>query len=246
MLEKVFSVSYSKLGKKGLKCNTEHKKMKKTRYNRKFTLIEMLIVVGIASLLFALLGPAFTRMTQSNAVEQHASGLKLGMERARALAISQRRYVAMLLPHGIGTETDQMYKYQRGGYRFCYIKAVSSSEFHWDGWLPESNWENSGKQVAFLLDISTASTESSEAKKDEMFEITAENMKKNIYQDYLYEPKGVPGASSSYAAIIFTPYGDVKICQNEVELRFYITGVAIQDQMKLRLNKISGKVEFVE
>ena len=69
--------------------------MTEKRYRQRFTLIELLVVMGIAALLFALLGPAFRMMTKGNAVERCAGGLKLGMERARAVAIANRRAVAL-------------------------------------------------------------------------------------------------------------------------------------------------------
>ena len=90
--------------------------MKKNIKRQNFTLIEMLVVIGIAGLLFTLMGPAFSRMTRGNAVESHASGLKLGMERARALAVSQRRYAAVLLPCNVTNKDHAHYNFQRGGF----------------------------------------------------------------------------------------------------------------------------------
>ena len=46
--------------------------------------------------------------------------------------------------------------------------------------------------------------------------------------------------------IIFTPYGNVIMSGDEVEVYFYITGIDVNDCVKLRLNKLSGKVEYVE
>ena len=137
--------------------------MKKIRYRQRFTLIEMLVVIGIAGLLFALLGPAFTRMTQSNAVEQHASGLKLGMERARALAVSQRRYVALLLPDKKINDTV-VDKYRYGGFRYAYVTEDDTSEnptagdaakcsFFLEGWIPGEEWSNNGRNKAHLVEI---------------------------------------------------------------------------------------------
>ena len=212
--------------------------MKKTRYNQRFTLIEMLIVVGIASLLFALLGPAFTRMTQSNAVEQHASGLKLGMERARALAVSQRRYVALLLPYGETDKTQPHYNYQRGGFKFVFVTTGSDGNYTFDGMVDDSDWSNRGRN-AFLtaLDITKDKNLSGE----------------KPFDDYSKEPAGfsklyaVSGGSSGMCrGIIFTPYGNVIMSGDEVEVYFYITGIDVNDCVKLRLNKLSGKVEYVE
>ena len=228
--------------------------MKKTRYNRRFTLIEMLIVVGIASLLFALLGPAFTRMTQSNAVEQHASGLKLGMERARALAVSQRRYVAMLLPDEI-TGDANIDKFRHGGYRLAFVTqdvsniptAIDSSNgFSFDSWIAEEEWRNSGKGKAHLVGISTTNPPSAALMPEET----------QITEDYKAEFKNKSTLSKlsvdisgekKIACLLFTPNGDVKTAvDSDSELYFWVCSEFFYNQQKIRLNKINGKVEYVE
>ena len=245
MLEKVFFVFYSKVGKKGFWNIFEHKKMKKTRYIQRFTLIEMLVVVGIAGLLFALLGPAFTRMTQSNAVEQHASGLKLGMERARALAVSNRKNVALLLPYGETNKENAVYNFQRGGFKFGYIAISSDGSYSFDGVVDDAEWKNRGNN-AFLTAVDNANKEtlSSEKPLDDFD-------KEPTGFSRLYAVSNVPASSEgnekiSCRGIIFTPYGNVLIPGDDNEIYFYITGIDVDDRIKVRLNRLSGKVEYVE
>lgn len=245
MLEKVFFVFYSKVGKKGFWNIFEHKKMKKTRYIQRFTLIEMLVVVGIAGLLFALLGPAFTRMTQSNAVEQHASGLKLGMERARALAVSSRKNVALLLPYGETNKGNAVYNFQRGGFKFGYIAISSDGSYSFDGVVDDAEWKNRGNN-AFLTAVDNANKEtlSSEKPLDDFD-------KEPTGFSRLYAVSDVPASSEgnekiSCRGIIFTPYGNVLIPGDDNEIYFYITGIDVDNRIKVRLNRLSGKVEYVE
>ena len=244
MLEKVFFVFYSKVGKKGFWNIFEHKKMKKTRYIQRFTLIEMLVVVGIAGLLFALLGPAFTRMTQSNAVEQHASGLKLGMERARALAVSSRKHVALLLPYG-ANDTKPVYKFQRGGFKYGYISIDSDGSYSFDGVVDDAEWKNRGNN-AFLTAVDNAKDKNLSAEKPlDNFEKEPTGFSK------LHAVSNVPASNEgtekiSCRGIIFTPYGNVLIPGDDNEIYFYITGIDVDDCVKVRLNKLSGKVEYVE
>ncbi len=245
MLEKVFFVFYSKVGKKGFWNIFEHKKMKKTRYIQRFTLIEMLVVVGIAGLLFALLGPAFTRMTQSNAVEQHASGLKLGMERARALAVSNRKNVALLLPYGETNKENAVYNFQRGGFKFGYIAISSEGNYSFDGVVDDAEWKNRGNN-AFLTAVDNANKEtlSSEKPLDDFD-------KEPTGFSRLYAVSDVPASSEgnekiSCRGIIFTPYGNVLIPGDDNEIYFYITGIDVDNRIKVRLNRLSGKVEYVE
>ena len=220
-------------------------KMNKHTYRQRFTLIEMLIVVGIASLLFALLGPAFTRMTQSNAVEQHASGLKLGMERARALAVSQRRFVALVLPHSSSAATDPHYNYQRGGFKLVFV-ATETGNYVFDGVIEGSDWENRGKGAFLTAVDKDKGKDLSSAKPLESDFLQKEP---SGFSSYLPAVNNVPAAqdsstSCSARGIIFTPYGNVLMPGDDTEIYFYITGFDVNDCVKLRLNKLSGKVEY--
>ena len=114
--------------------------MKKSIKRQNFTLIEMLVVIGIAGLLFTLMGPAFSRMTRGNAVESLASGLKLGMERARALAVSQRRSVAVLLPNKVSDKEKAHYNFQRGGFLLGFVTQNNSGDYVFDGVIPDADW----------------------------------------------------------------------------------------------------------
>ena len=231
--------------------------MKKIRYRQRFTLIEMLVVVGIASLLFALLGPAFTRMTQSNAVEQHASGLKLGMERARALAVANRRYVAMLLPD-VSCANAEVDKFRHGGYRLAFVTqdvsdiptAIDSGNgFSFDSWIAEEEWRNRGKGKAHLVGISTVQTPSSALMTDDTQvpeDYNAGFKNKNVLLTLSVDVFG-DGTKKTFACLLFTPHGDVKTAvDSDSELYFWVCSEFFYNRLKIRLNKINGKVEYVE
>ena len=205
----------------------------------------MLIVVGIASLLFALLGPAFTRMTQSRAVEQHASGLKLGMERARAIAVSQRRFVALLLPHSSTTDTDPHYKYQRGGFKIGFITNSSEGNYVFDGVVDSAEWTNRGNN-AFLTAVDNQKDKnlSSEKPLESDFIQKEPTGFSTLLHTVGNVPTGSGGATISTRAIIFSPYGNAIMPGDDTEIYFYITGLDVNDCIKLRLNKLSGKVEY--
>ena len=224
------------------------RKIMKKRNIQKFTLIEVLIVVGIASLLFALAGPAFNRMTRGNMVERHASGLKLGMERARAIAISSRRHTAILLPDQVpetSRTTDARYKFQRGGYRLAHVTMTGNGSYAWQSWIPDSDWTNNGRQEAFLMDITKGTANSSKVKETSTDMVEDADYTKQISgADLLYDVS-VPGMGNC-RAVIFTPFGDAKFAADSVEIKFYITGINIADHLVIRLNKLTGKVEFVE
>jgi len=124
------------------------------KYHR-FTLIELLAVMAIASLLVGLMLPAFNRMLAGNKVDDMAVRLKLGLELAQATAASKNRYVALVLPNGSdSTITDEEVQQHRlGGYRMAYV-AKSGNNWNFENWVEGSDWRNApaGAVLAMALD----------------------------------------------------------------------------------------------
>ena len=108
---------------------------------RRFTLIEMLAVVTIASIMIAIFVPSFNRMMFGSKVEQAASNFKLGLEMAQSQAISSRRYVAMIVPTLYGEASSSLKSYCDGGYRLAFVKKSGSTTSFVD-WVPGSSWRN--------------------------------------------------------------------------------------------------------
>lgn len=119
----------------------------------KFTLVELLVVICIASLLMGLVLPAFSRMITGSAVDRLASDLKLRLERAQSHAASSRRHVAVILPNGAVSEwldpsADRSSKVlvsaSLGGSRECYVDEVEASNSGYVAkfvrWLPDEEW----------------------------------------------------------------------------------------------------------
>ena len=108
---------------------------------RRFTLIEMLAVVTIASIMIAIFVPSFNRMMFGSKVEQAASNFKLGLEMAQSQAISSRKYVAMIIPTLYGEASSSLKSYCDGGYRLAFVKKSGSTVSFVD-WVPGSAWRN--------------------------------------------------------------------------------------------------------
>ena len=109
------------------------------RHN-KFTLVELLVVICIASLLMGVVLPAFNRLVTGSAVDRLASNLKLRLERAQSHAASSRRYVAVILPHGPDWINDAA-KAPYGGSRMCYVDVDLDNEtVTFKKWVPDENW----------------------------------------------------------------------------------------------------------
>ena len=54
------------------------------------------------------------------------------------------------------------------------------------------------------------------------------------------------GGEVELPGLIFTPYGDIKTNSDDIELYLYVCGEFFYDRVKLRLNKLSGKVEYID
>ena len=135
----------------------------KKRYNR-FTLVELLVVICIASLLMGVVLPAFSRMVTGSAVDRLASNLKLRLERAQSHAASSRRHVAILLPNGDVSgswSTDKrVINAALGGSRLCYVDKVESDDTNgfsseFKRWVPDEDWV-APERGALLVAISSS------------------------------------------------------------------------------------------
>lgn len=169
---------------------------------RRFTLIEMLAVVTIASIMIAVFVPSFNRMMFGSKVDQAASNFKLGLEVAQSHAVSSRKYVAMVIPVKYGDVTATALKpYCDGGYRLAFVKK-SGSNWHFSDWLPESSWRNPRDGAALTalgtLKQLTLASGASVASGDDWESL---------------------GSADNRKAVVFSPYGGTAD-QNDVSFTF--------------------------
>ena len=95
------------------------------------------------------------------------------------------------------------------------------------------------------MDITTGSANSTLAKETSTDVVDDADYSKQLSGAGLLYDVSVPGMGSC-RAVIFTPYGDAKVAADSVEIKFYVTGINLADRLVIRLNKLTGKVEFVE
>lgn len=114
------------------------------RKTRKFTLIELLLVIGIMILIMGLTVPSFRRMASGNAVNAAARMLSGQLKLARAAAISEQRYVAIVMPgwrfREPGTISDDNNHYHFRSFRAAIVEPTANNEFSFVGWYPGSSW----------------------------------------------------------------------------------------------------------
>lgn len=129
-----------------------------TRYKKKldfnnFTLVELLVVMVLMALLLYIAAPAFEKIAKGFGLDGASSQMMGALKLARDKAITEKKYLALLLPHrdapGTGTlPADYIHR----AYRMCIVSEnYSDSEsgapryanktFTFVSWLPGSNWE---------------------------------------------------------------------------------------------------------
>ncbi len=222
-------------------------KLKKSR----FTLIEMLAVVAIASILIALITPSVQKMMFGNKVDQCTSNLKLALEQAQSKAVASRKYVALVLPtdptaSGI---TVNMKQYCKSGYRMAYVKKDGET-YKFANWIPGSDWKNpnDGAILANIVDDKTKVTETSVTGK--LANLSDIDLNGASEPDFT----ALGSNSEKSSAIIFSPYGG--IVNNDRPLYFTVTEGKYDGSsyvlgntdniLVLKLNAITGRVTYFD
>jgi hypothetical protein len=113
--------------------------------NVRYTLVEVLIVIGIIGTLMYISMPAFEKLLTGTGTDLTARTLtsKLGM--ARSSAITSRKYVALLMPTpASGLPDDYCFR----AFRMCYVGSTSTYDsgtqvttFTFQRWVEGDSWE---------------------------------------------------------------------------------------------------------
>ena len=245
------------------------------RVKSRFTLIEMLAVVAIASILIALITPAVQNLMFGSRVDQCASNFKLGLEQAQSKAIASRKYVALILPYNHGNTnnaTEHYNQYCKSGYRMAYV-TKSGSNYNFDRWVDHQDWKNPNAG-ALCVDITTASPGTAQASKeiwandvkhraaslgrDDTFNALASIESASITStnapELMHITANVSHPAGNHCAVIFSPYGGV--VDNEHPLYFTFTEGKVDGSnytldnvdnfLVLKLNSITGQVTYFD
>ena len=112
---------------------------------KSFTLVEVLVVVAIATLLFGLVLPAFEKLVTGNSTVNTTNRFKQVAEQARSRALSTRKYVAVVIDsEGIRPNS--------GGHqaiRCCYVQ-LNGSDFEFTQWVPDLQWSVFDRGALYL------------------------------------------------------------------------------------------------
>jgi type II secretory pathway pseudopilin PulG len=126
-------------------------KQKKTN----FTLLELLVVMGISLILLAISAPAFLSMSKGQSVEVAARVIGSELNAARSYAITHRKSVALIIPidnNPSGLSSSYYYK----SYRTCIVDNIHYQYCDFVEWIDGEKWEFLPTGTA-ILDVDTTS-----------------------------------------------------------------------------------------
>jgi Tfp pilus assembly major pilin PilA len=222
---------------------------------RRFTLIELMVVIGIALLLVGLAATAYTRIAASQQVDASTATLSGALMEARQLAVSRRKYVAVLMP---GTEGSTPAPKAYACYRPAFVLRIDGTPvtYTFDAWPEGSKWEFTGNACSIM-------------EADDVVGIEDNGTYQSTPKDNTYttvgsvDLRGVGGTNpaSGVRAVIFAPSGRaaqeyyVTVGQaNYLGGRWLVQKVAdplltknhsCANQLTLKINRFSGAVSCI-
>ncbi len=108
-----------------------------------FTLIELVVVLGVMALLMTVVMPAFTGMAGAQGVKANTRVLMQKLKLARAFAVDNHERVALLTPTYSDLSTisaGQRTKYANRTYRACLVE-YDGSQFNFKRWINGEKWD---------------------------------------------------------------------------------------------------------
>ena len=229
-----------------------------------FTLVELLVVICLASLLFGIVLPAFSRMVTGSAVDRLSSNLKLRLEKTQSQAAVSRRHTALILPNGADWTDSKEQAARLGGSRMCYVDNVDTSAgtAAFKRWVPNEEWSQP-ERGAFLIRVTDnpdgddgVAVEGSAQKVGDGTNAGEATILAKGTKPLLTVNSYEGGAARSSCAVVFSPNGNMRnqrdIClvvaeamPNGSKLIFPGGGDAGAHNFRaLKINRITGRVEY--
>lgn len=113
----------------------------RSAFNRVFTLIELLLVVGLMALLMGIALPAFSKMAKGGGVTIASRNLSAKINAARSYAAAKRVYTAVVFPINDNVTTNNIPASLRCSYYRVALVSRSGSTNTFVNWVDGENWE---------------------------------------------------------------------------------------------------------
>lgn len=122
------------------------------RKSRKYTLVELLVVVGIMALIMSIALPSFSKMARGQAPKNAARNILATLKGARSYAITERKYVAVIFPDKDNTGVTALKNYAFKRYRACFVKRTdtgTTTTYAFSSWIDGENWKEMPSSAVF-------------------------------------------------------------------------------------------------
>ena len=131
-----------------------------------YTLVELLVVVAIAAILFGLGLPAFNTLIKGNAMTSSINDLAGKIKATRAYAVANNCYTAIIFPCFNTNGGRNMSNLNRDllnrSYRPCVVYPIDNEgKWNFDSWIDGENWKTVENGIIFADEASRSSQDHS-------------------------------------------------------------------------------------
>ena len=221
------------------------------RSRSRFTLIELLVVMALAAILVTLALPAFDKMINGDSVAYTSSTFKHALQMAQSRALTNRRYVAVLVDYKVQRPDSGNLQ----AIRLCFVDKdpVIAKKYNFKEWLPEAEWVPFDSR-AYMVGCD-------DSKHPTPFSAQS-SLPAKLGKLTTVEAKEIVAGSEkkqTYYAVVFSPYGNVALPDTK---SYFLIGEAVMENgqllyptrnsdgtpantRELSLNQFTGKMEFI-
>ncbi len=187
-----------------------------------FTLLEMVIVLGVSAILLGISLPAFTKLVKGQGVDIAARSISGTLKACRAYAVTNRQYVALVMPQikahngtavittGCPSTSTLPASYYNQSYRACIVnKTATAGVYEFQKWVSGEKWEFTPTGALILrIDANSADQAGTKYLTKDLPDDTLYTGKTSLVNNVSF--KDVTGSATlidDVAAIIFKPSG---------------------------------------
>ena len=219
-------------------------KIKKQR----FTLIELLLVMGLMGLMVTLALPAFSRMAGNNKIDIMTSNIKTALEQGQSTAVSRNCYVAVVFP--LAAAEADVKDYNFGGYRLAEVKptGTNGTDYTFVKWISESYMNK--PDGAYIVGSSTKKFSPDATDESTTHKKVPSEVKTGNFEKFEGIKGSVPDVDlTKCKAVIFKSTGecvnsDMYICIANADADTLKVS-NMYDYRQLELNQFTGRVDYV-